>query len=49
MVMSWHTREINSAVVVGINLVNHVLELGLGRVLSEGAHDGAQLLCGDLA
>ena len=47
--MSWLTRKINSAVVVGINLVNHVLELGLGRVLSQRAHDGAQFLGGDLA
>lgn len=49
IIMSWHTREINSAVVVGINLVNHVLQLGLGRVLSQRAHDSAQFLGGDLA
>ena len=32
---------------IGINLVDHVLELGLCRVLSQRPHDGAQLLGGD--
>lgn len=44
-----HTREINGAVVVGVNLVDHVLQLGLGGVLAQRAHDSAQLLGGDLA
>ena len=39
--------EVNGAVAVGIDLVDHVLELSLGRVLAEGAHDGAELLGGD--
>lgn len=42
------TREINSSVVVGINFVDHVLELRLRRVLPKGAHHSAQLLGGDL-
>jgi hypothetical protein len=29
---------------VGVDLVDHVLELGLGRVLAQRPHDGAQLL-----
>ena len=32
---------------VGINLVDHVLQLGLRGVLSQRPHDGAQLLGGD--
>ena len=32
---------------VSVDLVDHVLQLCLGGVLSEGAHDGAQLLGGD--
>jgi hypothetical protein len=43
------TREINGAVIVGVDLVDHVLELRLGRVLAKRSHDGAQLLSGDLA
>lgn len=43
------TREINGAVVVGIDLVDHILKLRLRGVLAEGAHDGAELLGGDLA
>jgi hypothetical protein len=42
------TGKVNRAIVVGVNLVDHVLELGLAGVLAEGAHDGAQLLGGDL-
>lgn len=41
--------EVNGAVVVGIHLVDHVLELRLAGILAERAHDGAQLLGGDLA
>ena len=40
-------REVNGAVAVGVDLVDHVLELSLSRVLAEGAHDGAELLGGD--
>ncbi len=43
------TAKVDGAVVVGIDLVDHVLELRLGRVLAERAHDGAELLGGDLA
>ncbi len=32
---------------VSVDFVDHVLELGLGRVLSERPHDGAELLGGD--
>lgn len=42
------TREVNGAVVVGIDLVDHVLELRLAGVLAERAHDSAELLGGDL-
>lgn len=41
--------EVNGAVVVGVDLVDHVLKLRLRRVLAERAHDGAELLGGDLA
>jgi len=42
------TRKVNGAVVVSVHLVDHVLELRLAGVLAERAHDGAQLLGGDL-
>jgi hypothetical protein len=32
---------------VGIDFIDHVLELGFGGILSERPHNGAQLLCGD--
>ena len=41
--------EVDRAVSVGVDLVDHVLQLGLGRVLAEGAHDSAELLGGDRA
>ena len=44
-----HTGEVNGAVVVGVNLVDHVLQLRLGGVLAQRAHDSTQLLGGDLA
>jgi hypothetical protein len=43
------TGEINGTVVVGIDLVDHILQLRLGGVLAEGAHDGAKLLGGDFS
>jgi hypothetical protein len=43
------TGEIDGAVVIGIHLVDHILQLRLGRILAQRAHDGAQLLGGDLA
>ena len=42
------TREVNGAVVVGINLVDHVLKLRLAGVLAERAHHGAKFFGGDL-
>lgn len=39
--------EVYGSVAVGVNLVDHVLELSLGGVLAEGAHDSAELLDGD--
>jgi len=46
---SWlHTGEVDGSVVVGVDLVDHVLKLRLRRVLAEGAHDSAELLRRDL-
>lgn len=28
------TREVNGSIVVGVDLVDHILQLGLGRVLA---------------
>jgi len=36
--------EVDCTAAILVNLVDHVLELGLRGVLTEGAHDGAQLL-----
>jgi len=41
--------EIDGTVVIGIDLVDHILQLRLGGVLAEGAHDGAKLLGGDFS
>jgi hypothetical protein len=41
-------REVDGAVVVSVDLVDHVLKLRLGGVLAERAHDGSKLLGGDL-
>lgn len=46
---SGRTREVNGAIVVGVDLVNHILQLRLGRVLAKGPHDRAELLGGDLS
>ena len=43
------TGKINGAIVVGVNLIDHVLKLRLGWVLTKRPHDCAQLLGGDLA
>ena len=43
------TWEVNGAIVISVNLVDHILQLGLGRVLAKGSHDGAQLLGSDLS
>merc|ERR1719391_1351150 len=39
--------EVNRAVAIGIHLVDHVLQLGLCGVLSQGSHDSSQLLGGN--
>jgi hypothetical protein len=44
----FHTREVDCAIVVGINLIDHVLEFRLAGILAERAHDGSQLLGCDL-
>lgn len=44
-----HTGKVNCAIVISINLVNHVLQLRLGGVLAQRTHNGTQLLGGDLA
>lgn len=44
-----YTREVDGAIVVGVHLVDHILQLRLAGVLAERAHDGAQFLGGDLA
>ncbi len=41
--------EIDRAVAVGVDFIDHVLELSLRRILTQGAHDGAQLFRGDRA
>jgi hypothetical protein len=43
------TREIDGAIVVGVDLVDHVLELRFTRILAKRAHDSAQLLGSDLS
>lgn len=43
------TREVNGAIVVSVDLVDHVLQLRLAGVLAQRAHDGAQFFGGDLA
>ena len=43
------TREVDGAVVVGIDLVDHILKLRLAGVLAERAHDCAEFLSGNLA
>lgn len=40
-------REVDGAVAISINLVDHVLQLCLCWVLAQAAHDCAQLLGGD--
>ncbi len=43
--LSWVAT--NESLTISIDLVDHVLQLGLGRVLSQRPHHGAQLLAGD--
>jgi hypothetical protein len=42
-------REIDRAVTIGVDLVDHVTQLGFGRVLAKGAHDGTEFAGGDRA
>ena len=44
-----HTWEVDSAIVVSVNLVDHVLQFGFGRVLAKRSHNGAELLSSDLS
>jgi len=39
--------EVDGAVTVGVDFVDHVLEFGFGWVLTQGTHDGAELFGGD--
>ena len=41
------TLEINGAIAIGVDLVEHVLELRLGGIEAEALHDGAELGDGD--
>lgn len=51
--LSGHHRkelgEINCSITVSVNFVDHIGELRLRRVLSEGAHDGSKFFGGDSA
>ena len=40
-------REVYGSIPISIYLIYYVLQLSLGRVLSQGPHDGPQLLGGD--
>ncbi len=44
-----HTREINGAVVISVDLVDHILKLRFGRILAKRSHDSSQLLGSDLS
>jgi len=41
--------EVDGAIAISVNLVDHVLQLSLGGVLSQRPHDGSELLGGDRA
>jgi hypothetical protein len=43
------TWEINRAIIVGVNFVDHVLQFRFGGVLAERSHDSTQLLGSDLS
>merc|ERR1719218_220464 len=40
-------REVNGAVAISINFVDHILEFGLCGVLTKGSHDSAKFFGGD--
>lgn len=46
--MSLLTLEVDGAVLVDVDLVDHVLELAIGGVQTEGTHDCPELVLGDL-
>lgn len=46
--MRLRTLEVDSAVLVDIDLVDHVLELAIGGVQTKGTHDCSELILGDL-
>merc|ERR1719333_1352620 len=39
--------EVDGAVTIGINFVDHILKLSFSRILAQGAHDSSQLLSSD--
>lgn len=43
------TEKVNGVVLVDIDLVDHVLQLDVGEILTQGAHNGADILGCDLA
>ena len=43
------TWEVDCAIIISIDLVDHILKLRLRRVLAERAHNGSQLLGSDLS
>jgi hypothetical protein len=43
------TWEINRAIVVGVNFIDHVLQFRFRRILAKRSHDSAQLLGSDLS
>jgi hypothetical protein len=47
--MPYRTWEVDCAIVVSVDLVDHVLEFGLRWILSKGSHDGTEFLGGDLS
>ena len=44
-----HTWEINGAIVISVNLVDHILQLRLRGVLAEGSHNSSEFLGSDLS
>jgi site-specific recombinase XerC len=42
------TWEVDGAIVISVNLVDHVLQLRFGGILAKGSHNGAELLGGNL-
>ena len=43
------TVKVYASALVDVDFVDHVLQLGLGGVLTKRSHDGAQLLRRDLS